>query len=126
MAPLTTATTTHAEGGGADGYDRRRPLFEGTLPVELISPAAAGAHAATGASNREEQPLTIRVLRGTRAQAGGGGGERVLRLEVCGGGSVPLFVWVSVPEWLSVGCCWFPRAIVGGWTRLTSLNETNR
>lgn len=73
MLPPSPTTSTAAEAAAAVAaceYDRRRPLFDGTLPVELVAAARAGG-------TRERQPLTLRVLRGTRAR-----GERVLRLEV--------------------------------------------
>ena len=65
MAPPT------AEAAEACEYDRRRPLFDGTLPVEVVGGGGGGG------SGKEEQALTIRVLKGQRAR-----GERVLRLEV--------------------------------------------
>lgn len=74
MPTMTTdAATAHSDGGGGEAFDRRRPLFEGTLPVEVVSLVASGA------SSREGQQFTVRVLRGGRGQHGG---ERVLRLEV--------------------------------------------
>jgi len=63
MAPPT------AEAAEACEYDRRRPLFDRTLPVEVVGGGGSGG--------KEEQALTIRVLKGQRAR-----GERVLRLEV--------------------------------------------
>lgn len=77
MPATTTTDAATSEGGGGEAFDRRRPLFDGALPVEVVSSGASGA------SSREGQQLTVRVLRGARGQHGG---ERVLRLEVGVGG----------------------------------------
>ena len=73
MPATTTTDAATSEGGGGEAFDRRRPLFDGTLSVEVVSSGSSGA------SSREGQQLTVRVLRGARGQHGG---ERVLRLEV--------------------------------------------